>query len=145
MHKIFNLAGKSTFTLDPNSASAQIFKNSGAKKIKFSTPKIAKAVKPSLDAIYIRGQDAISQSFPEGDPIDYLSPYLRVNGLTFEDVNKAFNKNEKKDFNSYLAKMWDDSALDAISDAKYKVIGESSPFYTIEENKTITVKNNPWK
>jgi len=62
-------------------------------------------------------QDAAGQAFPDGDPWDILSPKLRRMGIDTYDISKWLAAAAKKhlgvkDFNSYMANMYDDYAAD---------------------------------
>jgi hypothetical protein len=88
--------------------------------------------------IVAAGEDAIGQSFPDGDPSDYLRDYLDKHDLEWSDVNAAFKKVHKKEFYPYLADMWDDHARDALHDAKGGAYGEHY------DNEWFA-QRNPWK
>ena len=107
-----------------------------------------KVTNVELDTIYHKVEDAVGQSFPDGDPIDHFSGWLRKNGFTMDDVDAAFKKNTKSTYYQYLANMWDDHAGDRIADAKNNVkrggTPDDSPFYKVEDGK-VNATDNPWK
>lgn len=94
--------------------------------------------RPSDYDIVAAGEDAIGQSFPDGDPSDHLRDYLDKHDLDWTDVNAAFKKIHKKEFYAYLADMWDDHAADALHDAKGGAYGEHY------DNEWFA-QGNPWK
>jgi hypothetical protein len=100
--------------------------------------RLKKANRPTDYDIVAAGEDAIGQSFPDGDPSDHLRDYLDKHGLEWSDVNAAFKKIHKKDFYKYLADMWDSHAADALHDAKGGAYGEHY------DNEWFS-QGNPWK
>lgn len=134
-----------------DSPEADIWRNSSNKK----DDKIGKK---DLDRdFYFRVISAVSSSFPDGDPLDHIQPFMRRNGLDIDDVNRVMKKFEKVSYDTYLANMWDDYASDAVADAKMELksgrLPQQSSFYKIEntDGQSVTgkekiVKNsNPWK
>jgi hypothetical protein len=109
-----------------------------------SSAETVRKVKPNLDVLYQKGLDAIGDSFPDGDPIDRLGPWLSKQGFDFEDMNKAFRKHEKKDFYAYLAHMWEDMARDQLHDAKNGHADENSVFYHQNDQGDWVLADNPW-
>lgn len=115
-----------------------------------------KVVKPKredvLTDLWNKINRAVGNSFPDGDPLDHLSSYLRNHGLTMKDVDAACKKYNHTTFNKMMVDMWDDSAADAIHDAKNMLahkdhahtVPEYSPFWRIVDGKVIAEKN-PWK
>lgn len=114
--------------------------------------------KPKVDLgkVYRMVIDAIGNSFPDGDPIDHIIPALRRMGVASHDAmdvaNKAMKahggKIEKKGVYPYLAVMWDDSAADALHDAKIakdKDEDYDSPFIDYDKDGNPKVGHNPWK
>src|SRR5271170_5878604 len=71
------------------------------------------AKKPSLDEIHSKVMNAVSDTFPDGEPLDPIRKWMDRNDIDLNDIDKAFKKFEKKDFYGYLAVMWDDFADDA--------------------------------
>ncbi len=107
--------------------------------------RVAKPIKPSQDLIWRKVVDVIGNSFPDGDPIDYLIPYMEKNGITMKEINAAVRKYERVDFYQYLSRLWDESAADQIHDAKNGHIDDNSPFYNVDKNQNIVPAQNPWK
>ena len=114
-------------------------------------PKTSKAPKMAASEIVYKVQDLIANSFPDGDPIDYVYPWTKKAGLTMDDVNAAFAKEYKKkgyDMYKYMADLWDDFASDALADANTMLKrGEDiqdSAFVEVDDSKA-TKKPNPWK
>jgi hypothetical protein len=100
--------------------------------------RLKKANRPTDDQIVERGENAIGNSFPDGDPIDTFGPWLHKHGLDMADVDAAFKKRHKKGFYAYLAAMWDDAAASALHDAQQGSHGEHY------DNEWFA-QNNPWK
>ncbi len=75
-------------------------------------------MKPSADEIHRRVENAVSVTFPDGDPIDYVSSWMDQNNVTMDDVDKAFKKIERKTYHRYLGDMWEGLARDSLYDAK---------------------------
>lgn len=110
----------------------------------------------TLDAIYQKAQDAIGNSFPDGDPSDHLYPWLEKRGLDMDIVNRAFRKFDKTDFYGALADLWDDVQGDRLYDAKIMLKqsqttgrplsrhDEYNAFYSIEYG-VIVPELNPWR
>lgn len=114
-----------------------------------STAKKAKKVKDDV-ALHTKVIDAISMSFPDGDPIDHFMGYLNRNDLDMSDVNRVMKKYEKRDYYRYLSDMWDDVAKDAAHWANSRIEDgkdpEDSPYYTWKKgDKKVTLVQNPWK
>lgn len=106
---------------------------------------LPKPKKLTAEQIFWRAEWAIGQSFPDGDPADYLIPWLVKHNLYMDDVHRAFRKLGKaKDFYSYLAGMWEDYQGDQIYDAEHGHKNDNSVFYDVEADGTITPKANPW-
>jgi len=90
-------------------------------------------------------EDAISNSFPDGDPFDHFSSYLRHNDLDMSDVNRVVRKAHGVDYHRHLARMWDEVASQAIHDAKNGHVETHSAFYDVDKDGKITRAPNPWK
>ncbi len=75
----------------------------------------AKPKKPTLDQIWQRVEHAISNYFPDGDPTDYLNPYMERNNLTWDDITRAAKRNGYKDLWDY----WNTLSQDIENDAYY--------------------------
>jgi hypothetical protein len=107
----------------------------------------------TLDAIYQKAQDAIGNSFPDGDPGDHLYPWLEKRGLDMDIVNRAFRKFDKTDFYGALAQYWDDTQADQLYDVEimkkqghnFSRVSDNSPFYDIDKAGNVTPRPNPWK
>lgn len=120
--------------------------------------KPVREVKPKLDyqKIYNKVIDVIGQTFPDGDPIDSLAPYIRRMGVKDWDVmdvinaamKKCGNAAEKKGLYPYMAILWKDCSSDALYDAKTmqkKGKESDSPFITYDDKGNPKARNNPWK
>ena len=73
----------------------------------------ARPKKPTLDQIWQKIEHAISNYFPDGDPTDYLAPYMERNGLDWDDITRAC----KKQGYSNLWDYWNTLAQDIEHDA----------------------------
>lgn len=123
-----------------------------AAKLKAMKPKAPPKI--SDDEIWARVVSAVTNSFPDGDPIDRIWPFMERNGISMEKVNKLVKKYEgKKDFYAWLAAMWDDTQADQLHDVKMLVsrnreseIDTNSVFFQYDpETKTAKPNENPWK
>ena len=83
----------------------------------------ARPKKPSLDQIWQEVEHAISNYFPDGDPSDYLNPYMERNNLTWDDITKAAKKNGYNDLWDY----WNALAQDIENDAYYDWMAAKRP------------------
>jgi hypothetical protein len=111
-----------------------------AMKPALKTPKL------STEEIFKQVETSVGNSFPDGDPIDHLIPWMEKNSVTMDQIDAAVKKHAKpaKSMYGYLAIMWDDTSSDAMHDAQNGHIDSNSPFYRMENDKP--VKNpNPWK
>ena len=85
-------------------------------------------------------------TFPDGDPIDIVTPWLIKNNLDWDNVDKAFKKIRGQGFYEWLADSWDQSQSDAMHSATHGMPDEDSVFYYIDTVKGLpTKKRNPWK
>jgi len=113
-----------------------------------------KPKKPTSSEIYNKVVTVIGNTFPDGDPIDWLIPYMKRTGVTREEIDAAVRKHaliKRGGLYTYLASMWDDFQGDTISDAKAALadkrmrdVDEHSPFYNVIDGK-IEPTENPWK
>lgn len=118
----------------------------------YSTPTVKKM---STHDIHWKVTELIGSSFPDGDPIDSIGPWMKKNDVSMDEINAAFDKEERRFFKDgmygYLSSKWDDMADDAVCDANASAkSGErfdmNSNFYTVDKkDKKITKRNNPWK
>jgi hypothetical protein len=76
-----------------------------ARDARYAEPKRAAAPKISLDSIWMKVEDVIGRTVPDGDPIDYIGPWCEKNGIPYEMVNKAARKNGYKDMYAYYDEM----------------------------------------
>lgn len=111
--------------------------------------KKAKKVKDDV-GLHAKVIDAISMSFPDGDPSDHFMGYLNRNDLDMSDVNRVMRKFEGVDYYKYLSRMWDDTARDRMHDANRDIENGKEPdqsdFYTWKKgDKKVTPSDNPWK
>jgi hypothetical protein len=87
---------------------------------------------PTPREIWDEVETAIGNSFPDGDPIDALHPWMEKHEVTMDEVNAAVKQNVmgrgkgKKNYGMYyyLADMWDDMSRDQLHDAKNGHYGE---------------------
>lgn len=90
-------------------------------------------------------EDAISRAFPDGDPIDYIGPWMQKNNIEMDEVDAAMKAAGHGSYYKYLADMWDDMAGGAVHDAKSGHIDPNSPFYTVDDEGVVKKNSNPWK
>ena len=101
-----------------------------------------------LDVLFRKAEDYIGQSFPDGDPIDYIGPYMEKNKYQTGDLDLAFKNNTKMDYNSYLVSTWKEFAADRMATAREQLkLGKKPegepPFFDVKDGKVIALKN-PW-
>lgn len=115
--------------------------------------------KKDTQMIWNNVQEAIGSTFPDGDPIDKLGPWMRRSGFDIHDIDAAVKKHAGKkktgDYGlyDYLADMWDDSADDALHDAENGRkhdrgihVPDTSVFINFDEGRGKYKKaSNPWK
>lgn len=95
--------------------------------------------------------DALGNSFPDGDPIDAVGPYLEKRKWNMDDLDKAFKmyggSSEKKGMYSYLADMWADQQESHLYDVKNhpELADENSVFFYVDNNGKVIPHRNPWK
>ena len=99
---------------------------------------LAASLKPSLDLIWVKAEEAVGQSIPDGDPMGYLSGWMRRNDVSMDDVDRAAKKHGYKSFYTYVADVWEDATRDALHDAQDGHYGED---YSNEW----FAQPNPWK
>ena len=128
-----------------------------AKNAKLERERNAPA-KLSSEQIWNKVETVIGNTFPDGDPIDHLIPWMEKTKVTMDQINAAVKKHAKaKDMYAYLADMWDDMASDAMHDANMMLnkgkIPDHNPFVDIinKDHHGFTGKEkavkrpNPWK
>ena len=82
-----------------------------------------RAKRKDTDTIWRHVEHAISNYFPDGDPTDYLNPYMERNNLTWDDITRAAKKNGYKDLWDY----WNTLAQDVENDAYYDWLAAERP------------------
>jgi len=87
--------------------------------------KAAKSKKPTLDQIWQKVEHSISNYFPDGDPIDFLGPYMEKVGIDWDDITRAAKKNGYKDLWDYWDTLASDTEADMRSDWEYS--GKKGP------------------
>ena len=93
------------------------------KASKAAPAKAPKKEKPNFGKIWLDVQDAIGDSFPDGDPIDHIrGPKDQWGHLDMQLIDKvvkmyAGSKKAKYGLYDYLADMWDDHQADRLHDA----------------------------
>jgi hypothetical protein len=116
------------------------------------------AKKPTLQDIFDKFEECVGEYFPNGDPIDGMIDWLRKNGLTVGDVDKAIKKHGgAKSYTEYMAQAWDDFKDDQLHDAEQALkrgqrelemhINNNSlarTFVEIKDGKPVATRN-PWK
>jgi hypothetical protein len=78
--------------------------------------RMLKPKKPTLDQIWQKVEHAISNYFPDGDPTDYLGPYMQKTGINWDDITRAAKKNGYKDLWDYWNTLTQDIENDAYGD-----------------------------
>lgn len=108
------------------------------------------ATKLQQSEIWNKVQTVIGNSFPDGDPIDHLIPWMKKTGVTMDQIDAAARKIQKaKGMYVYLAQMWDDMQGSAVFDANNAIknnerVNDNSVFFYFDGEK-IVKNQNPWK
>lgn len=89
----------------------------------FRQPK-STAPKLTLDDVWRKVEDVVGQIFPDGDPIDYLAPWLEKHGIRDfkigEILDRAAKKNGYKDLYDYYDSMKDQYDRDNVAEAGHQ-------------------------
>jgi len=88
---------------DDKSQAAKDWVSGNQKKEKIMSAKVPKAAAVSLDTIWRKVEDVVGNIYPDGDPIDYLGPWCKKQGIDYSMVDKAAKKHGFKDVYAY----WD--------------------------------------
>ena len=102
-------------------------------------------VKMTQADMWMRVDLAIGQSFPDGDPIDDLGPWMERHNVSIEQIDRAVNRfaKIKTGMYGYLAMLWNDRQADEMADAKVGVPYENNAFWFIQDGKVVPY-DNPW-
>lgn len=97
-------------------------------KVKFKRIKKIDPSKPTLNQLSFLIQDAVSNSFPDGDPFDTIQDKFQKNNwnlkyLNVENLDKAAKLLGSKSYNDYMADMWDD-----VKNDDYLELGDKNPW-----------------
>lgn len=88
------------------------------------------------DKVWQIAQDALGNSFPDGDPIDEIIDKLAPMGFydhqVGEILDESYQVREGKDWNTFLADFWDDAVSDFDPDYRIQLFGTATP-------------QNPWR
>jgi hypothetical protein len=105
----------------------------------FSQPK-STAPKLTLDAVWRKVEDVVGQIFPDGDPIDYLAPWLEKHGIRDfkigEILDRAAKKNGYKDLYDYYDSMKDQYARDNVAE-------NAKPYVPGSKTLSVNFNNDP--
>jgi hypothetical protein len=93
---------------DDNSPEAKAWVSGNQKKEKIMSAKVPKAAAVSLDTIWRKVEDVVGNIYPDGDPIDYLGPWCKKQGIDYSMVDKAAKKHGFKDVYAYWDSMSED-------------------------------------
>jgi hypothetical protein len=120
-------------------------------------PRQPRAPKIDLQTVYNKVISTIGEVFPDGDPIDYIAPWLERHGIENYNIGDIIDKamrrfghgREKKGMYAYMADMWDSMTGDAMHDAKMMLqqdptYNHHSPFVEIEDGVAYPA-DNPWR
>ena len=113
--------------------------------------------KVDLQSVYAKVIHTIGEVFPDGDPIDYIAPWLERQGVESYDMGDMIDRamkrfghgRERKGMYGYMADMWDGMTGDAMHDAKLMLqkdptYNQHSPFVEIEDGVAYPAAN-PWR
>jgi hypothetical protein len=93
---------------DDKSQAAKDWVSGNQKKEKIMSAKVPKAAAVSLDTIWRKVEDVVGNIYPDGDPIDYLGPWCKKQGIDYSMVDKAAKKHGFKDVYAYWDSMSED-------------------------------------
>jgi hypothetical protein len=107
-----------------------------------------KRVRLTLDLIWEKFEEAIGNSFPDGDPRDFMFDHMREWGYDHQDLLRAVKKHNKgvTSVNHLLGQYWDQFARDKLYDARES--NRSPDHFDLqfiqEKNGVFYLKDNPW-
>ncbi len=90
---------------DDKSPEAKAWVAGNQKKVKIPTTKATKPPTVNLDTIWNKVEQVVSSIYPDGDPIDYLGPWCKKQGIDYSMVDKAAKKHGYKDIYDYWDKL----------------------------------------
>ena len=102
-HPLLKAANKNLVDLASGEVRRREASRKAAEKGQKAASKYLKSLdkKPSTDEVWRKIEDAVANSFPDGDPYDMLWPWLERNGLDNDDVVRAARKQGYKDLWDY--------------------------------------------
>jgi hypothetical protein len=112
--------------------------------------KKSKEERAALDvALLNKVENAISNSFPDGDPMDWFVGFLEKHNLDLSDVDRVMKKQYGRTYDQYQIDMWDSFAADSEHDANMMISqGQdpgSSPFWSWDgKSPKVELEPNPW-
>lgn len=109
--------------------------------------KPTKPAKLTAFDVWSKVELAISNSFPDCDPIDLLLPWMDRNKIDMSTIDAVVRKHNKgvKGLYDLLGQIWDDMQGDQLHDASNGHIDDSSPFYSVSDDAVVIPKSNPWR
>jgi hypothetical protein len=124
-----------------------------APKLPRGRPAVAKPKRPrlTLDMIWEKFESVIGDSFPDGDPRDFMLDHMREWKYDHQDLLRAVKKHNKgvESINDLLGSFWEDWADDKLCDVKET--GELPEYDTMttqfvgrNELGEFYKKTNPW-
>jgi|LakMenEpi03Aug12_release.lakeMendotaPanAssembly.Ray.scaffolds.fasta_scaffold158057_1 hypothetical protein len=139
----FTINAKTGAKLDPRTGKELPPKeNSFTMKDMFRQPKPT-APKLTLDDVWRKVEDVVGQIFPDGDPIDWLLPWFRKQGIADHKIGgileRAAKKNGYKDIYDYYNSMKDQYARDNVAEGL-----DSLSFWKREAQKAGGAANIDW-
>lgn len=90
---------------DDKSPEAKAWVSGNQKKVRIPTTKATKPPTVNLDTIWNKVEQVVSSIYPDGDPIDYLGPWCKKQGIDYSMVDKAAKKHGYKDIYDYWNKL----------------------------------------
>lgn len=121
-----------------------------APKLPRGRPSLAKPkrVRLTLDLIWEKFQEAIGNSFPDGDPRDFMIDHMKEFRYDHQDLLRAVKKHNKgvTSVSHLLGQFWEEFARDKLYDAR-ETKQRPDHFdlqFVQEKNGTFYLKDNPW-
>lgn len=118
----FTINAKTGAKLDPKTGAELPTQVSPVSKKRMFAPKVNPTTpKLTLDAVWRKVEDVVGQIYPDGDPIDWMAPWLEKQGIADYKIGdileRAARKNGYKDMYDYWKQLDDQMKADAAYDA----------------------------
>lgn len=112
------------------------------------TPVAQHPPKLTLDQVWRKVEDVVGRIFPDGDPIDWLAPWLQQQGIKDfkigEILDRAAKKNGYKDIYDYYDEMKRQYAADTANEGTMGGINRSAPAFDVSYEKILDEVYQKW-